>query len=59
MPDHEDRTTVEKLETIRGLLDELEGLRRQRDEKVRLQLRAVIYSATEALQVLKEPQGIL
>jgi hypothetical protein len=55
MPDHEGRTTVEKLEMIRGLLDELEGLRRERDEKVRLQLRAVIHSAQAALQVLKEP----
>lgn len=55
MTDHEGHTTVEKLETIRGLFDELEGLRRERDEKVRLQLRAVIYGAQAALQVLKEP----
>jgi hypothetical protein len=48
MPDHEGRTTVEKLEMIRGLLDELEGLRRDRDAKVRLLLR-------EATQLLKEP----
>ena len=55
MPDHEGRPTIEKLEMIRGLLDELEGLRRQRDEKVGLQLRAVIYSAQEAMRLLKEP----
>lgn len=48
MPDHEGRTTVEKLEMIRGLLDELAGLRRDRDAKVRLLLR-------EATQLLKEP----
>ena len=59
MPDNEGSTMVDTLETIRGVLDELEGLRRQRDEKMRLQLRAVIYSATEALQGLKKSQGIL
>ena len=59
MQDNEGRTMVDTLETIRGVLDELEGLRRQQDEKMRLQLRAVIYSATEALQGLKKSPGIL
>ena len=55
MPDQEGQTTVEKLETIRGLLDEMQGLRCERDAKVRLLLQAVIYSAQAAMRALKEP----
>ena len=51
---HEGRTTLRRSDDPRAF-DELEGLRRERDKKMRRATAAVIYSATEALQVLNAP----